>query len=163
MTIEIVVADYSNKVHADDIVYLLNDYANDPMGGGEPLSPFVKGNLALELSKVPHAFSILCYVDDKPAGLANCFEAFSTFKCKPLINIHDITVKSNYRGKGISQKILDKIDHIAQEKGCCKITLEVLEGNKAAKNAYLKYGFEPYLLDAENGNAQFWQKPVIRT
>jgi ribosomal protein S18 acetylase RimI-like enzyme len=72
-------------------------------------------------------------------------------------------VKSNYRGKGISQKILDKIDYIAQEKGCCKITLEVLEGNKAAKNAYLKYGFEPYLLDAENGNAQFWQKPVMRT
>lgn len=52
MTIELIVADYSNKKHADDLVYLLNDYANDPMGGNEPLSEYVKANLALKLNKM---------------------------------------------------------------------------------------------------------------
>ncbi|MBO9497249.1 GNAT family N-acetyltransferase [Thalassotalea sp. G20_0] len=157
MKIELIVADYSNKKHADDLVSLLNDYAIDPMSGNEPLDQYVKENLAKELGKVTSAFSILCYVDGKPAGFANCFEGFSTFKCKPLINIHDIAVKNEYRGKKLSQIILDKIEEIAFQKGCCKITLEVLEGNKLAQQAYLKYGFEPYKLNSDNGCAQFWQ------
>lgn len=37
---------------------------------------------------------------------ANCFESFSTFACKPLINIHDFIVLEKYKGNGISQKIL---------------------------------------------------------
>ena len=158
---ELIVADYSNADHATDIVELLNEYATDPMGGSEPLPEFAKKNLALELSKLPHAFSVLCYVDGQPAGLANCFEAFSTFECKPLINIHDLVVKGDFRGKGVSQRLLNKIEEVAREKGCCKITLEVLEGNKTAQNAYLKYGFEPFRLDPEHGNALFWKKGVI--
>ncbi len=163
MAIEVIVADYSNKKHADDLLSLLNDYANDPMGGNEELSDYTKENLAKELAKVPNAFSIICYVDGKPAGLANCFEAFSTFKCKPLINIHDLSVKSDYRGKRLSQIMLDKIVDIANNKECCKVTLEVLEGNKPAQYAYLKHGFKPYQLDSNNGNAQFWQKEINRT
>ena len=160
MTIEVIVADYSNKKHAEDLVSLLNDYANDPMGGNESLSVFAKENLATELSKIPHAFSVLCYVDGEPAGFANCFEAFSTFSCKPLVNIHDLAVNNDFRGKKLSQKILDKVEEVGKEKGCCKVTLEVLEGNEIAKNAYLKSGFKPYQLDSETGNAQFWQKPI---
>lgn len=160
MAIEVVVADYTNKNHAADLVSLLNDYANDPMGGSESLSAHAKQNLAAELNKIPHAFSVICYVDDKPAGFANCFEAFSTFACAPLVNIHDLAVNPDFRGLQISQKLLNKVEEIATEKNCCKVTLEVLEGNEIAKNAYLKYGFKPYQLDNENGNAMFWQKPI---
>lgn len=160
MTIEVIRADYSYKKHADDLVCLLDDYANDPMGGHAPLSDYARDNLATALSNIPHAFSILCYVNGNPAGFANCFEAFSTFKCKPLINIHDIAVKNDYRGKRLSQMMLDKIEEIAQHKGCCKITLEVLEGNTPAQHAYLKHGFTPYQLDDKHGNAQFWQKEL---
>ncbi|MCK5098359.1 MAG: GNAT family N-acetyltransferase, partial [Desulfobacteraceae bacterium] len=117
-------------------------------------------NLALALSKVPHAFSVLCYVDDRPAGLVNCFEGFSTFKCKPLINIHDMYVSNEFRGLGISQKLLTCVEEKAQEKGCCKITLEVLEGNKTAQSAYVKYGFTGYELDPVLGKALFWQKSL---
>ena len=163
MQIEIIVSDYSNKKHADDLISLFHDYAIDPMGGNESLDQYVKDNLAKELSNVPNAFSVLCYVDGQPAGFANCFEGFSTFKCKPLINIHDIAVKQQYRGKKLSQIMLNKIEKIAHQKGCCKITLEVLEGNKPAQQAYLKYGFAPYKLSGDNGCAQFWQKQVTRT
>jgi len=158
MKVNVLVADYLNSQHAQDISYLLNCYAEDPMGGGEPLSENVKTNLANELSKLPHAFSVICYVDDKPAGLINCFEAFSTFKCKPLINIHDIVVVGEFRGVGICQKMLASVEKVAKEKGCCKITLEVLEGNEVARNSYLKFGFDGYELDPEMGKAMFWQK-----
>ena len=161
MSADVVVANYLDEKHARDLVYLLNYYASDPMGGGEALPSHVQENLVSELARVPHAFSILCYVDGKPAGLANCFEAFSTFKCKPLINIHDLVVVSDFRGQGISQRLLQKVEELATEKGCCKVTLEVLEGNKAAQKAYLKYGFDAYQLDADNGQALFWQKALL--
>jgi len=160
MKIEVLIADYLHEQHAIDIVYLLNNYAEDSMGGGEPLSDFIKENLAKELSKIAHAFSVICYVDGKPVGLINCFEMFSTFTCKPLINIHDIVVVNGFRGLGISQLMLTKVEKRAQEKGCGKMTLEVLEGNDIAKKAYLKFGFDGYELDPKMGKALFWQKVI---
>jgi GNAT superfamily N-acetyltransferase len=158
MTTEVIIADYQNPQQAADISLLLNSYAQDPMGGGQALPSFVQKNLALELAKVPNAFSVLCYVDGKPAGLTNCLQGFSTFKCKPLINIHDVVVVSGFRGNQISQHMLQKVEQVAVDRGCCKITLEVLEGNTVAKNAYLKFGFAGYALDPEMGNAMFWEK-----
>ena len=156
--ITIIKADYLDAQQAKDVIQLLDIYANDPMGGSSPLSSDVKQNLTKALSKLPNAFSILCYVDEKPAGLVNCFVGFSTFKCKPLIYVHDIVVDSNFRGLSLSQKMLDKVESIARSKGCCKITLEVLEGNTVAKNAYEKFGFSGYELDPEMGKALFWEK-----
>lgn len=160
MNIEIVKADYMSQQHEKEILMLLNGYASDPMGGGLPLSDNVKNNLVKALSKIDHAFSIIAYVDGQPAGLVNCFEAFSTFLCKPLINIHDVFVLNEYRGNGISQKMLEKVDEIAKSKGCCKVTLEVLSNNEAAKSAYSKFGFSSFELDPKAGSALFWQKPL---
>jgi len=158
MKIEVLRADYLNALHAEGIGYLLNNYAEDPMGGGRSLPDNIQKNLANELSKIPHALSIICYVDGKPAGLINCFEAFSTFKCQPLLNIHDIVVVKEFRGLGISQLMLTKVEEAAKEKGCCKMTLEVLEGNEVARNSYIKFGFDGYELDPTMGKALFWQK-----
>lgn len=160
MNAEVIVADYSNEKHGIDLIYLLDSFANDSMGGGESLPLYVKENLVVKLAKLSYAFSLICYVDSKPAGLINCFDSFSSFSCKPLINIHDLYVLDEFRGLGVSQLLLDEVENIAKEKGCCKITLEVLEGNKAAKKAYLKQGFAGYELDPEMGKALFWQKPV---
>jgi len=38
--------------------------------------------------------------------------------------------------QGISQMMLEKVEEIAKEKGCCKITLEVLSNNEVAKSSY---------------------------
>lgn len=159
-TNKIVIADYLNSQQGKDISYLLSCYASDPMGGGASLSSHVKEHLVSELAKIPNAFSLICYSDDKPVGLTNCFVGFSTFKCKPLINIHDIAVLRDYRGKGIGKLMLAKVEEIARGKGCCKITLEVLEGNEPAKQAYLKFGFAGYELDPDLGKALYWQKII---
>jgi GNAT superfamily N-acetyltransferase len=156
--IEIIVADYHNPLHGAAIVRLLNAYALDPMGGGKGLPAAVTDILVSELAKRPYAFTVIAFVDGLAVGLINCFEAFSTFAARPLINIHDVVVEQPWRGQGISQLMLDKVEALAKEKGCCKLTLEVLQGNKSAAAAYQRFGFNPYSLDPGMGDAVFWQK-----
>ncbi|WP_073525162.1 GNAT family N-acetyltransferase [Pseudomonas fluorescens] len=153
-------ASYTNAVHADAIGLLLNQYAEDPMGGGHSLPADLLQQLPAELAKRPHAFSVLAFVGGEPAGLVNCFEGFSTFACRPLVNVHDVIVKAQFRGFGLSQKMLQKVEEIARQRGCCKITLEVLEGNALAQSAYRKFGFDDSVFDPAHGRMLFWSKPL---
>ncbi len=160
MNIDVIKADYANAVHEKEIKFLLDAYARDSMGGGKPLDDWVMENIVRELAKLPHAFSVLAYVEAAPAGLINCFEGFSTFTCKPLVNVHDVVVLEAYRGRGISQNMMGKVEEIARSRGCCKITLEVLSGNEAAKASYRRSGFSSYELDPVAGQALFWHKHI---
>ncbi|MBD2653191.1 GNAT family N-acetyltransferase [Synechocystis sp. FACHB-383] len=158
--IDIVKADLNLTIHAEAMIQLMDEYARDPMGGGEGLSDYVKANLPVELAKRPSAHVILAFVDFQPAGLIVCLEGFSTFACKPLLNIHDVIVSLPYRGKGLSKLMLQKVEAIALDLGCCKLTLEVLEGNHVAQSAYRSFGFGSYELNPQMGKALFWQKKL---
>ena len=160
MSIRIIQANYNNKQHGTHIIELLDCYANDPMGGSQALSDYVAQNLIFELSNRKNALSVLAYVEGQPAGLVNCFEGFSTFNCKPLINIHDLIVATEFRGLGLSTKMLKMVEEIAIERNCCKLTLEVLEKNYIAINSYKKFGFNNYELDPVLGKAEFWEKKI---
>ena len=150
--------DYTNSKNAADLVELLDIYARDPMGGGEPLSPETRANLANGLAKHAGAFSLIAYVGEEPAGLANCFMGYSTFAAKPLVNIHDVAVKNEYRGQGIGKALFAEIERIAARKGACKVTLEVLSENHPAKGLYASLGYGDYSLDSNTGTALFWEK-----
>ena len=130
------------------------------MGGGRPLEPEVRQQLVSRLRQIPGAFSVLAFVAGRPAGLANCFAGFSTFACRPLVNVHDLMVSAPYRGRGLAGRLLEKVAEVARQRGCCKVTLEVLEGNEAAQRSYRRAGFEPYELDAAMGRALFWGKKL---
>jgi GNAT superfamily N-acetyltransferase len=160
MTISFIMADYQNQQHGNDVLYLLNAYAEDAMGGGAPLSAQVIEQLLPTLAKRHDVFSLICYVDEQPAGLINFIEGFSTFLCQPLMNIHDVVVLTPYRGLGLSGKMMEQVAEFATARGCCKLTLEVLEGNKSAQQAYLKFGFAGYQLDPAMGKALFWEKKL---
>jgi GNAT superfamily N-acetyltransferase len=150
-----------SKEEANEIVFLLNTYANDPMGGGEPLPEATRTNLVPEFVKRKawcHVF--IARKGSQPIGIANCFEGFSSFTAKPLINIHDIAVIPEFRGKGVGTKLLRAVEAFAASIDCCKITLEVLEGNIVAQNAYRAFGFRPYELDPKMGVAQFWEYKI---
>lgn len=159
--VAIVEVDYHNPEHAAHLLELLNQYACDPMGGASPLSEYTRRNLVTELQTRATALSLICYVDGIPAGLTNCFEGFSTFAARPLLNVHDIMVSSAYRGRGLSRLMLETVEAIARQRGCCKITLEVLSGNEVAQQAYRAFGFAQYQLNPAAGQAQFWEK-VLR-
>jgi len=156
----IIEADLSAQKHADALITLLDHYANDPMGGASPLSEHVKTNLIAELIKRPTAHVVLAFDGEIPAGLIISFEGFSTFACQPLLNLHDVVVHSNYRGQGLFRKMLQVLESIAERLGCCKLTMEILEGNHTALVAYKANGFAGYELDPEMGKAIFWQKKL---
>jgi GNAT superfamily N-acetyltransferase len=156
--LHVIRADYHDPEHARAIAYLLDHYSRDAMGGGEPLPAAVLESLPSELAKRPHAYSVLAFDGEAPVGLVNCFEGFSTFACRPLVNVHDVVVLDTHRGRGVSQRMLAEAESIARERGCCKMTLEVLEGNEPARKAYRKLGYDSYELDPEMGKAMFWQK-----
>lgn len=156
----IVDADYSDPDHAHAIVFLLDSYASDPMGGNAPLSEFVRNNLVRELAKRDTAHVVLAFDEETPVGMMVCFEGFSTFACKPLLNIHDVIVHADHRGKGIATAMFSYIEDKACNMGCCKLTLEVLSENKVAQGLYTKCGFAGYELNPETGHALFWQKKL---
>lgn len=160
MNVQFRLADYHNPADASAVLSLLDAYAQDPMGGAAPLSDEVKATLIAKLAQQPGAFSIIGFNGDEAVALANCFTGFSTFKAKPLVNIHDCYVAPQCRGQHVGQRLLDAIVKEAKERGCCKVTLEVLEGNVRAKAAYQKYGFRGYTLDDTSGAAVFWEYPL---
>ncbi|MDD2924951.1 GNAT family N-acetyltransferase [Rhodoferax sp.] len=153
--------DYADPEHVRILVDLLDGYARDPAGGGEPLSTFVKANLPAALRSRPFMFSVLAFdetQDSMPVGLINCVEGFSTFACQPLVNIHDVVVVATHRGQGIGEQMLALVEQLARERGACKLTLEVLSGNTAATRLYRRIGFENYQLEPTMGHALFMQK-----
>jgi ribosomal protein S18 acetylase RimI-like enzyme len=154
--------DYTNPLHARALVDVLDDYARDPMGGSTPLSAFARANLPHALAARPQAFSVLAFDDAQDSelavGLVNCLEGFSTFACRPLVNVHDVSVRQAYRGLGVAQQMLTLAEQIARERGACKLTLEVLQGNTGAIRLYEKLGFANYQLADATGHAQFLQK-----
>jgi ribosomal protein S18 acetylase RimI-like enzyme len=152
--------DFTNPGHAAAVILLLNEYALDPMGGGQALSDSVREQLPRRLQQRDDAVVILAFAGDEAVGLTIAFEGFSTFAARPLLNIHDIIVTHHYRGRGIAQQMLQRMEHIAVQRDCCKLTLEVLAGNVVAQSAYRKFGFMPYQLDERLGIAQFWQKTL---
>lgn len=158
--LSIIHADFNVPAHGAMVLALLDEYARDPMGGGEPLSDYARANLIPELAKRPHAGALIALQDGEPAGLAIYLEGFSTFASRPLLNLHDFMVAGRFRGMGIAQALLAELDKVALARGCCKLTLEVVQGNEPAKALYRKMGFEGYTLAEETGQALFWQKKL---
>jgi ribosomal protein S18 acetylase RimI-like enzyme len=150
--------DYLNACDAAELVSLLDMYAQDPMGGSAALDEQVKARLCADLANHPGAVSWIASVDHKPVGLLNAFKGFSTFKARPLMNVHDIAVDPAYRGQGVGQALLDAVEKYAVANDCCKLTLEVLSGNQVAQRSYQHFGFEQYALSALTGQALFMQK-----
>ena len=151
-------ADYANTVHGAALVAMLDAYAQDPMGGAHALNDFAKANLVAALALRPQAYSVLAFDGDTPVGLVNCMEGFSTFACKPLVNVHDVAVLASHRGLRVAEKMLALAETMARERGACKLTLEVLQGNAGALRLYRRIGFANYELDPGMGHAQFMQK-----
>lgn len=156
--------DLSNSADTQALLTVLNDYASKPSGGNTPLPTATMQTLPQVLAACPTYLGLLAWTEseDQQAkqaiGLLNAFWSVSTFKAQRLINIHDIAVIERSQRQGVGRRLLREIELLATEMQCCKITLEVLEGNAPAMALYKLMGFETYQLDPAMGNAQFMQK-----
>ncbi|NMG69197.1 GNAT family N-acetyltransferase [Parazoarcus communis] len=146
--------------HSSAFLTLLDHYAQDPMGGGHPLKPEARNHLVERLRERTDFVGFIAFHGQQPCGLINCFEGFSTFAARPLLNIHDIVVLRELRGQGIARKLLAAAADEARRRNCCKLTLEVLSNNTAALRTYQQAGFAPYQLDPAAGQALFMQCPL---
>ncbi len=160
----IVATDFDDPRLCGDFFALLDHYMQSPTGNGQPMSDALRRRLPAELRRRPHVLSYLAYRasdgGQRAVGLINCVEGFSTFAGQPLLNVHDIVVHQDFRRQGIARALLGHAEAVARQRGCCKLTLEVLEGNHGARRAYLDFGFEGYQLDPAMCQALFMEKKL---
>jgi ribosomal protein S18 acetylase RimI-like enzyme len=159
-TVDIVEADLTRTDHQKAVVALIAAYAADPMGNGAPLPADVLERLIPGLRKHPTTLVLLAYAENKPIGIATCFVGFSTFYARPLVNIHDLAILPEHRGRGAGRQLLEGVAAKAQELGCCKVTLEVHEGNARAKQMYEAAGFAQGAAREPGGRWLFYSRPV---
>jgi len=134
-------ADMHNPVDAAEYRTQLAAYASDPMGGAVQIPAHRLDRVIKDLREMPHARLFLARRADTAIGFATCFSAYSTFRARPLWNIHDIAVLGEQRGKGVGKALINHIAKAAVLEGCCKLTLEVREDNPVAEALYRKLGF----------------------
>ena len=160
-TIRFRIGDLNNEEDAKQVRNLLDCYARDPMGIGESLPASVMEMLIPGLKSMKEFcivyFAIIDYVDETSEiiAMAITFVGYSTFSAKRLLNVHDFVVHPDHRGKQVGQRLMNFIAQDCNSRGFCKITLEVLSGNKNALRCYTNAGFEPYQLQQESGHAMF--------
>jgi len=157
--VTVIEADLQDRRHQAAIVYLVDAYARDPMGNGEGLPAEVRNRLMAGLRQHPTTMIYLAFDGDEPVGIAVCFVGFSTFAAQPLINIHDLAVVPEYRGRGVGRLLLERVEARGRELGCCKLTLEVRADNPRAQRLYARVGFGDVTF---NHGARTWflQKPL---
>ena len=156
--LEIRPINYALDAHRQALVDLLDLYASEPIGGSTPLPVDVRERLPDFLRSHPASRVWLAFLGEEPVGLATGIVGYSSFAARPLVNIHDLVVRPEFRGRGIGRSLLSHIEREARAQDYCGLTLEVRGDNVAAQRLYASCGFvgsgqiEPPYLSA------FWKK-----
>ena len=160
MSVSIQRADLSAPDHREAIVALTQMYAMDAMGMGNPLPEATLARLIPALEQHPTTLIWLAFLEGRPVGIATCFLGFSTFYARSLINVHDVAVIPELRGRGIGRQLLGAVVEHARTHGCCKVTLEVQDNNTRARHVYESLGFSQAFYTEASGGSLFYTKPL---
>lgn len=157
-------ADLDFPADAALVLELLDAYSRDPFGDSKPLDDDVRERLIDGLRAHPTTLVFLALdgpsEDAEPLGIATTFVGFSTFAARPLINLHDVSVLPAARGRGVGRALLAAVETAARERGCCRLTLEVLDRNERAKGLYQSFGFRRSPQDKDADKTLFYAKPL---
>ena len=83
--------------------------------------------------------TIVSEVDDEIVGMALYYYRYSTWKGKRLY-LEDLIVSETMRGRGLGEKLLNKIIEKARQTACTGLMWQVLDWNEPAINFYKKFG-----------------------
>lgn len=156
--VQIRLADFNDPSDGKIVLELLDMYASDPLGGGVPLTAEVRERLIPDLRRQESCRTFLAFCGTEAMGLAICFLGYSSFHARPLLNVHDLAVVPQARGRGIGRALLRAIEEEARQCGCCRLTLEVRADNAVARRLYQDFGFDPG--DPATDGMSFWKKPL---
>jgi len=160
LSLRVAPADLDDPRHADAVRALVDTYARDPMGGGEPLAGAVLDALVPGLRAHPTTRVFLAWDGDASVGIAVCFLGFTTFEARPLLNVHDLAVAEGHRRRGVGRALLEAVERGARELGCCRVTLEVRQDNAPARALYHDFGLRGERLGGEERPMYFLSKPL---
>jgi ribosomal protein S18 acetylase RimI-like enzyme len=137
-------ADLSDPAQARALVEIIDTYAREPGGQNAPISAEAREKMAPGLATHPTAFVLFGWIEDAIVGAAVCVWGFSTFSGRPSLNVHDLAVLPDFRGRGVGRALLEEAERRARARGSSKLTLEVQETNEDAKRLYARFGFGPW-------------------
>ena len=126
------------------LVEIIDCYAREPGGQNAPLSAQARAALVPGLRAHPAAFALLAWHAGAAVGAAVCVWGFSTFTGCPSLNVHDLAVAPDHRGRGVGRRLLEEVERRAVARGSSKITLEVHASNESAIHLYRRFGFGPW-------------------
>lgn len=89
---------------------------------------------------------------NEPAGFIQLYPVFSSTRMKRLWLLNDLFVKENFRGQGVSVKLIERAKELCLQTNACGLMLETAKSNEIGNALYPKTGFQ---LDGEH-NFYFW-------
>lgn len=125
---------YTNGGNSDfiELCHSLDNFLNELVGGEENRAEYIPYNRLDDIHDV-----IVAYDDDIPVGIAG-FKKYDD-KCA---EVKRVFIKQEYRGRGISNKLLELLEKTAREKGYRYLILESGEPLVAAMALYRKMGYK---------------------
>ncbi|TAN59798.1 MAG: GNAT family N-acetyltransferase [Magnetospirillum sp.] len=91
----------------------------------------------------PHPrFTALLAEADTVVGMVVLFEGYSSWAGRPTLVVHDLFVEDAVRGTGAGRALLAAAEALANERGCCRLDVNVLGWNTPARRFYERLGFE---------------------
>lgn len=109
----------------------LDDFLNDIVGGEKQRVQYTPLNALTDIHDV-----VVAYVDGRPIGCGG-FKRFTTDAAE----VKRVFVEKEYRGRGISRMIMERLEEKAREKGYARLILETGEPLAAAMHLYTNMGF----------------------
>ncbi|MEO5367499.1 MAG: GNAT family N-acetyltransferase [Magnetococcus sp. WYHC-3] len=91
----------------------------------------------------PRLRVLLAEADGHVCGMVTLLDAYSSWSGAGTMIIHDLYVDTQVRGLGIGGKLLAAVAQMAAARGCCRLDVNVLSWNSAARSFYAKLGFSP--------------------
>ena len=157
MTIQVADLDFQSESQIEQFLNVLTTYSQEAGAGNQGMSEQAKADLPRLLNELPNRQVLVAIKDELIVGVAVCLSGFSTFKAKPVLNVHDLAVLPSHRGQRIGSTLLAAAEARARELGCCKMTLEVISTNEAAHRLYNRLGFDS---PSPNLPTFFLEKPL---
>ena len=81
--------------------------------------------------------------EGREVGFALFFHNFSTFLGRSGVDLEDLYVRPEHRGKGYGKALLKRLARIALERGCGRLEWWCLDWNRPSIDFYLSMGAEP--------------------
>lgn len=126
--------EYTNGGDKDfiQLCHSLDEFLNELVGGEEKRAQYIPYNALNDIHDV-----IVVYDQDIPIGCAS-FKSYDT----ACAEVKRVFIRAEYRGKGISYKLMEQLEKLARLQGYTRFVLESGEPLAAAMHLYRSIGFK---------------------